>query len=146
MSKPGDAVIAELERIAAENGGILKAEAVVDAARADDSVLHSRFTWDDSEAAAQYRLWQARQLIRCSVVMEPRSQTSVRAFVSLTPDRESDGGGYRATVAVMARKEYREQLLVDALAELEVIEAKYKTLTELAEVFAAARRVRRKVT
>lgn len=141
MSEQSAAVVAELQRIAASNGGILQPCAVVEAARPADSILHERFEWDDTEAAEQYRLWQARQLIRCSVVIEPRTETTVRAFVSLTADREADGGGYRETVRVMARADSRAALLADALAELEVFQRKYAALTELAAVFAAVRAV-----
>lgn len=139
MTDASAAVVAELRRIAADNDGILQPCAVVDAARPADSILHDRFEWDDSEAAEQYRLWQARQLIRCSVIMEPRTETTVRAFVSLTADRETEGGGYRETVRVLARAEGRASLLADALAELEVFQRKYAALTELAAVFSAAR-------
>ena len=142
MSKKPNSIVEELDRIARGHGGLLKPEYVVDAASDPESVLHDRFTWDDSDAAREYRLWQARQLIRCSVSMEPRTEKTVRAFVSLTTDRSGDGGGYRSTVAVMRRREYREQLLEDALAELRVFERKYAALTELAEVFAVSRRLR----
>jgi hypothetical protein len=138
------AVVAELNRIASENGGLLQPCAVVDAAREPASILHDRFTWDDSEAAEQYRLWQARQLIRCSVVIEPRTETTVRAFVSLSQDRAQGGGGYRQTVRVLANASGRDSLLADALAELEVFQRKYAALTELAEVFAAARTIIRR--
>jgi len=146
MTEQSAAVVQELQRIAASNGGILQPCAVVDAARAEDSILHDRFTWDDGEAASQYRLWQARQLIRCSVIVEPRTETTVRAFVSLTSDRENDGGGYRETVRVMARADTRADLLADALAELEVFQRKYAALTELAGVFSAARAVMKRRT
>ena len=141
MSAAADAVTEELRRIAGENGGVLKAEAVIESASEPDSILHDKFTWDDTEAAREYRLWQARQLIRCTVVFETRSETTVRAFVSLSKDREEDGGGYRETVKVMARADTRALLLADALAEFEVFERKYAALTELAAVFAAVRAV-----
>jgi len=144
VSAAADAVTAELRRIAEENGGILKAEAVIDAARKSGSILHDKFTWDDSLAAREYRLWQARQLIRCTVVFEMRSETTVRAFVSLSTDREEDGGGYRETVRVLARADTRAQLLADALKEFEGIERKYAALTELAAVFAAVHAVVRR--
>ena len=138
-----DTVKAELDRIAKANGGRLIPEQIVDAASSPESVLHDRFTWDDSEAAQKYRLWQARMLIRCTVTMVSGSSETVRAFVSLTPDRAKDGGGYRSTVAVMRNRGMREQLLADAIAELGVFERKYAVLAELAEVFAAARRLKK---
>lgn len=143
-----DLVISELRRIYDENDGVLKPEAVVEAARPEESPLHSRFTWDDGEAANQYRIWQARQLIRVSVELVEvgnGAPVEVRAFVSLTPDRADDGGGYRRTVDVLSRADTRRQLLKDAVKDLGDFEQKYKTLSELAEVFAASRKLRRKV-
>jgi len=54
----------ELERIRALHGGILQAEDVLEEARNPDSPLHPMFEWDDQVAAHQYRLEQARALIR----------------------------------------------------------------------------------
>lgn len=141
-------IVDELKRIALENGGVLKAEAVVQAARNPDSPLHESFTWDDDEAAERWRLHQARNLIRVSVeyLNVPGSDPiKVSAFVSLTPDRDEEGGGYRLMVNVMSRKESREQLLEDALNELKAFEKKYAGLKELAEVFETSRKIRRKI-
>lgn len=61
------AAAAELERIRA--GGGLTPEAVVLTARNPDNPLHNAFEWDDSEAARQHRLYQARTLIRAVVIV-----------------------------------------------------------------------------
>ena len=62
-----DAVVSALRSIAAKNDGLLKPEDVVEAARPANSPLHTRFTWDDSAAAHQFRLEQARTLIRTTI-------------------------------------------------------------------------------
>jgi hypothetical protein len=134
-----------LAELAKQNGGVLTARAVVDAARSDDSPLHDSFTWDDNEAAEAWRLHQARNLIlRVHVVMENRDGKSitVRAWHSLTPDRAEEEGGYREVVRIMRNADLRAQLLIDAKAEMDRFCAKYATLDELAEVFAAMRRVK----
>lgn len=139
-------IVAEMRKIETANGGLLRAEDVVAAARPTSSPLHSWFTWDDSEAARNYRLWQARQLIRVTVSYLPENNNELtRVFVNLSTDRVKDGGGYRRLVPVMRNPEQRRQLLQDALAELEVFKRKYAMLTELADVFKAAERARRKV-
>lgn len=128
----------ELRRIANRHNGILRPADVVEAARPDDHPLHGCFTWDDSEAAEQYRLWQARELIRVAVIVLPgkdRKPVEVRAFVSLAPDREKDGGGYRSTEKVLTDDGMRALLLADAIKELNRIRAKYGVLRELAGVF-----------
>ena len=143
MSNPE--VISALKSIADANGGILRAVDVVEAARPDTSPLHQQFDWEDSEAAHKWRMHQARNLIRVTVeyIGTGDQKTSTRVFVSLTTDRQEDGGCYRATAAVMSDAGYRRQLLADALEEMQRFEKKYADLKELVEVFTAMRRVRR---
>jgi hypothetical protein len=111
-------------------------------AEAPDSALHAHFTWDDSEAAARYRLVEAARLVTQVRVLMPTasgSQLSVRAYVSLATDRlRGEGGGYRPIAAVMQSDAWREELLRTARAELAAFEARYRVLAdELAPVFAA---------
>lgn len=137
------AIVAELKRLAEERGGLLRPSEIVESAREEGSILHGKFQWDDSEAAHQYRLWQARQLLRVTVqyVGSGDEAVSARVFVSLTPDRGEDGGGYRVTTVVMATAKGRNQLLADALKEMESFQKKYADLQELAGVFSAMRKV-----
>ena len=94
----------ELLEICRENRGVLRPEDVVEQARSPKSVLHGLFQWDDSEAAREYRLWQARELIRVSVVMLPEAGGEpTRAFVSLMDDRTKEAGGYRCLVVTPSR-------------------------------------------
>lgn len=73
----------ELERIY-NTEGVLTPAAVVDDARPEDAPLHARFEWDDSVAGEQYRIVQARQLIRSvRVTVQPQPEASpvqVRVF------------------------------------------------------------------
>lgn len=104
----------ELERLANQNGGVLKAVDVVEVAQDEDSPLHKHFEWDDGEAATQYRVQQARALIqRCKITVITQPDRVVRAFVSLPTDREADGGGYRLTVDVLADTDYKEEMMED---------------------------------
>ncbi len=95
-------IIAELKRIAVEHDGILNPKDVVRAARAKSSPLHSQFEWSDAKAGHEYRLWQARQLIRVTVEYIGSGEDVITAhvFVSLTSDRKPDGG-YRSIASVM---------------------------------------------
>ena len=54
---------AELERIRKKEGCLVPA-VVVDAASKPRNPLHKEFEWDDGEAAIQYRLEQARKMLR----------------------------------------------------------------------------------
>ena len=137
-----EAIISELRSIAAKKDGLLKPEDVVEAARPANSPLHTRFTWDDSAAAHQFRLEQARKLIRTTIqyIEVDGKDQSFRIFCSLTPDRENEGGGYRETTAILSNRRYRDQLLSDACAEMERFEAKYARLQELAGVIKEIRK------
>lgn len=133
-------ITAELKKISDRNGGLLRPLDVVETARAEDSPLHSRFEWDDSLAAEKHRLNQARELIRVCVSLITTSDNRVirvGTFVSLTPDRDNPGGGYRQIDVVMENPEQREQLLRDALSELEAFRTKYSHLRELVDLFQA---------
>ena len=132
-----------LRQLAAANNGLLTPEKVVAYAKPASSPLHSRFTWDNTKAAREYRLWEARQLISVSLTLirSGDEDTPIRAFVNLTTDRRK-GGGYRELSVVMADKSMREQLLADALLELQVFQIKYQQLSELAQVFSEADRLR----
>jgi len=135
-------VISELKRIATENDGILQPETVVEEARSKSSPLHSRFTWDNTKAAHEYRIWQARQLIRVVVDVIEGSEGKHEVFVSLTTDRKDSG--YRMVTTVLSDRDMRQQMLRDAMMELEMFQKKYIRLKELASVFAAIKRVRHK--
>jgi hypothetical protein len=57
-----DAALLELERI--ENlFGSLTAETVLNASKEKDALLHPLFQWDDTKAAHQFRLQQAKTII-----------------------------------------------------------------------------------
>ncbi len=131
-----------LESIAERSAGVLRPEDVVEAARDPRSVLHDHFDWNDTVAAHNWRIQQARRLIRITVAYCEQVQQHVRVFVSLTPDRTADGGGYRTLATVLSSKTTRAQLLADAMFELKTFENKYRMLSELANVFDAIRDTR----
>jgi hypothetical protein len=137
----------ELELIRKKSKGVLKAEDVVKYARNPKTALHSRFEWNNAKAGYEYRLWQARELIRISVLILPihNKPVRVRAYVSLTDDRTERGGGYRSTIDVLLDKNQRKKLLKEAFEEMKRFEEKYAMLTELAEVISSMRNVRKKL-
>jgi hypothetical protein len=102
----------ELERIRAQHGGHLQAEHVVDAARPQNSVLHPHFEWDDSRAGEQYRLIQARQLIK--IVIAPQRVSSETVVVPFYVNEEK-GDGYVSIVEVMSDKDRAFNNVVQAI-------------------------------
>ncbi len=125
----------ELLRLERRDGS-LRPESVVEFAKNPKTALHRRFTWDDTKAAHEHRLWQARQVIRVWVVEIPNSKDVTRAFVSLQTDRNS-GAGYRSIVSVVNSEERYAELLRMAVAEARVFQLKFRQLKELAGVFGA---------
>lgn len=122
---------AEIEAL--QKDGIVDAKDVVEWARANpESALYSQFEWDDSKAAEEYRLFQARRVIALYVV----SEAGERTLVSLSVDR-SKGGGYRDIERVLNNDEMRKVMLRDALQEFKRVKAKYQHLKELASVYEA---------
>ncbi|MFA5138355.1 MAG: hypothetical protein WC728_03900 [Elusimicrobiota bacterium] len=135
----------ELERIRKRNGGLLRPEDVVRAARPKSSPLHDRFDWDDGTAAHSWRVEQARHLIRVfvQVVDAGGCNAESRMFVALSADK-SGGGGYRILTDVLGDDTLREALLRDAFEDMRRFTQKYAALKELADVFMAMNTAQRR--
>jgi len=147
-------VIEELEQIREANGGILYPQSVVDFARDESTELHSKFEWDDTVAGENYRVWQARKVIRALVTIIPQKNSEpyeVQTYVSMSTDRyqgeekRENVGGYRCMVDVLTSPDLRNTLLEEALAEFEGWERKYHMISELVEIFAAAKTAKQKL-
>lgn len=133
--KTSPEIQAELHSIESRDG-LLRPESVVEYASNPNTALHSCFTWDDTEAAREHRIWQARQVIRVVIKQMPRmDEEPMRVYVSLKSDRNEEGGGYRTLVSVMSDAERRQELLSQAMEEAKEWRRKYRMLTELAAVF-----------
>lgn len=130
-----------LKEIAKRDGGLLRPQAVVDAARDEESPLHGAFEWDDGEAAQKYRLLQAQSLIRSfKVEIERNGQThTVPVFVGVSTDRtgEKSDNPYRLLEQVAKRPDLMAVAVQDALDQLEAMRNRYAHLQELADVWAA---------
>ena len=120
----------ELERIREKYNSITP-KIVVEESRNNDSVLHSCFEWDDSKAAEAYRERQAQHIIANIVVEKVNDvdvSSDVRAFVHIQND-------YKPIDTVVKVKDYRQELLTNALKDLEAFRSKYKALSELNDLF-----------
>jgi len=110
-----DAVVDALRRIGKNDGdGIIQPEVIVSIAVNPDSPLHRYFTWDDTEAARQFRLAQARNLVRR--VLITRTPTPEPSFVNVTIQR-TDGTirrGYVETKRAVVEPDLYVQIVADA--------------------------------
>lgn len=127
-----DAIAARLEKISGLNGGRLTPDAVLKDAQSFKSPLHDQFEWDDSKAGQQWRLQQARELIR-SVKVEIQTETRVVSTVRYVRDPAAgEGQGY---VEVTKLRTDRD-LARDALRnELKAAHALFDRAQSLAAVF-----------
>lgn len=153
--KRGDAqaVGAAIEALRVASGGYVEPAAVVDASRPEDAPAHHLFEWDDDVAAEQYRLVQAREVIRSIEVIVP-DHTATRAFVAVVvaADATEDDTGsaddvttgglrtetrYTSTFAAMRDPQLKAQVLERAVRDLAAWRRRYASLQQFAKLFGA---------
>ena len=146
-----------------ERRGELTPAIVVEEAKSDDSPLHDRFEWDDTEAARKHREHQARYLMnRIEVVVEVRGERrETRAFQQVLVNVEtrkpprgkearkaiksaekgsfdrSFGSKYATVFEVSEEPNFRKQAIARALGELNRWRKRWAEYTEFDAVFEA---------
>lgn len=143
IAMPGGCLSAEKAAVAAEEfqriarvHGCIKPAILVAESKPENAPLHDCFTWNNREAAEQWRLAEARQIIRSVRIVEDTDvphaeQPVIRAFVHVEAHDEEDrfeGGGYLPIVDVMEHAEYQEQALAAAMSELRQWQHRYTDL------------------
>lgn len=128
----------ELTRILDDNGS-LTPEIVLGESQNKKSLFHGYFTWDDSIAAHEHRLHQARNLISSIQVIEDENSQPVQAFINITV---SDSGGevervYLPANEVSSNTQLREQHLNHLKTRLKNMRIEYSAFSELAKVWSA---------
>lgn len=131
----------------ADDSGIITAKAVVKDAKREESPLHKHFEWNDTKAARDHRLEQARALIRSvNITVDLPEPTQVRAMVSVPTDRLT-GGGYRTLESVLSKKSLRHALAADIMRKAEIWEKKAEeigVLVNMADLKKTGKRLARK--
>ena len=117
-----------LDYLASKNKGKVTPDMVIDDAKQKSSVFYNYFEWNQTEAARQYRIQQARQLINhiVEVVVIEGKQSKQRSFFSI-----KNGGGNKAYVTIrtaVSKPNYRIQLLNQLISTME-------NATELMKMF-----------
>jgi hypothetical protein len=125
-----------LELLRKKAKGELTAEDVLADAKHDNSPLHSFFEWSDTEAARQYRLQQARGLIRSVVAVytridEGKPAVRAKAYVHIN---EASAPHYREASHAMSMTKTRDMVLKQAWSELQSWRNRYKDLQEFASM------------
>lgn len=136
---PGDPneVGTHLEALRQKQEGFLTAEEILKDAHKKRSPIHPYFEWNDTDAAREYRLSQARYLMRAIVVVREEGVEAEphRAFVVVSSEGKSDR--YTSTRDALSDEDMRNQLLERARNEMLAWRRRYSELVELAEVFQA---------
>lgn len=105
-----------------DKDGLVQAERVVEAASNPDSPLHRFFEWDDSEAAHQWRLAQARRLI---VRVTKKNSDAQPARVNVVI-HQSDGTQRRGYVPI-ARAASDDELCAQVMRDTRRVLTGYRT-------------------
>ena len=129
-----------LERKAGLGKRLVPPEKIVDLAEPEDSPIHEEFTWDDSVAAHEQRLAQARKLVSHIVYVvghddEGKEQVS-RAFLNVTVRNGDEQRGYVSDKVIWAEPKLAEQVIKSALRELQGWRDRYESYSELATAIA----------
>lgn len=127
----------ELKRL--QRSGPMTAERLVAKASAEDSPLHPAFEWDDAAAAEEYRLTQARHLMR-SVRVIVAGGEPIPLLVHVT-HAKLGGSAYVLRDVVLSDSDLREAALEEARRYLAGALRRFRDLEELAPVWEAIERV-----
>ena len=129
-----------LAELNAQNNGLRPSE-VVEEARPKESPLHCEFEWKDHVAAEQYRLNQARQLIRATLIPvqnTPETIVPVR-FVHVPPTEterkkaETGEGVYRPVIEVIKSPDLFARALSALVSKVNAAQAAAEELRAAAE-------------
>lgn len=132
ISFPKKAFKQMLEEIETEQG-IITPKEVLRRAQSVDSPIHALFDWNDTSAAAKYRLHQARLLIREITIEWQGAET--KGYWSATIEvEEIPVKGYFSTARLVTDKAIYNAVLKDAVRELKYWDKKYKEVQALGKI------------
>ena len=118
------------------------AEIIVEDAMKPESPLHDYFLWNKDKASYEYWLNQARELLRHIVIKVVSSEESkpIRAYFNVTAPEEYKKIGikqiYVSVEKVAKNKVYKNEVISQARAELELWAYRYQMYQELSEIVA----------
>ena len=133
----------ELEKLRSKTGD-LSPDEVVEMARSKDNPAHSEFTWSNAIAAREYRLEQARRMVRSIVVLykETPKAGPQRRYVQVTRnivdnDEVKKKRVYTDVRDALKDPETKAEVLARAINEAASYRRKYAHLSEIAVVLNA---------
>lgn len=128
------AIEKRLADLTLKGGGRLTAEAVVKDAESKKSPLHARIFRDsDSEAAHQYRLDLARELIR-SVRVNVTVDRRAISVVGYVHDPGDSKSGYVPTISLVNERERAKEAIMREFARIESIIARSREIADVLDL------------
>lgn len=122
------------EKLRKLNSGKLTPKLVVDDARSTNAPTHVCFQWDDALAAEEFRLAQARTMLRSITVQATKDSEPVTQYVNVQFAEEEERA-YTSVHDAVQDPELRRQLLDKAISEVAAWRRKYREYTELSALF-----------
>lgn len=127
-----------IEEIKEKRGGITP-QLLVEEAKKKRSPIHNCFEWDNSMAAEQFRIVQAREILRFLVVViesetENDEEIYVRGFIAPLEKEEDSQTSYLTISEVMADEDLDKAYKQQILGELKAIKHKSKSYDEFSRV------------
>lgn len=130
MARLKKEIVAEILKGIEKRDGNITPQAVIDIARSEESPIHVLFEWDNSVAADNWRLWQARKVIASVKVEWMGRETDAYWNAKVELDGEPVQA-YYSTEKVMSNEDIYQDILKTAVAELKYWHNKYKEIKEL---------------
>lgn len=122
-------------------GKEIKPIGLIEKGRDKNSELHKCFDWNDKTASEKYRLFQARKILNTIIIRkvsekaEEQTNTRMFSYITTKATEEKTHGVYMQTVTIYKNPDQYQDLLQQALRELESFKRKYQSLKELKELF-----------
>jgi hypothetical protein len=125
-------------------------EDIVEDARSAEAPTHAFFEWDNTTAAMLYRIQQARYLLRSIYIVVTSNDVEIetRAFVNITKqkDEQEPRRFYTNVEYALTKGELRQQVIAEALRQLESWRKRWSEYSELGIIFAAIEQAREQIS
>ena len=119
--------IGELSRIQQRDGQI-QASVLVEESRPKNAPLHDDFEWSDKKCGVEYRLIQARRIIKVTPVRATEDSEPEPVYHVEVRTAESTEGVYKPESVIVRSRGDTEAALAEMMADVKSIEAKIERL------------------
>ena len=108
--------VQEVVQMIFDRDGEVRPSVLLEEARQESSPAHSGFMWDDTEAAHEYRLFQARQWVRVIPIYCDNEEQRLVHITNLVDDRRE--GYYKPMSVVVQNLDEYKNALATALSRV----------------------------